>query len=99
MAALANQSLLTAYHTLALSGEAWVLELLAGYPDHIRCELGESIKVFHDLVTHLQSLGHTQTQHVSLKEQLAIFLYMSVMGLTIWHIGERFQRANKTISK
>ncbi|KAG2743479.1 hypothetical protein P692DRAFT_201723434, partial [Suillus brevipes Sb2] len=28
------------YHTSALSGEAWVIELLTGHPERIRCELG-----------------------------------------------------------
>ena len=31
--------------------------------------------------------------------QLAIFLYTSVTGLSLHHVGERFQRANGTISK
>ncbi|KIN98454.1 hypothetical protein M404DRAFT_157497, partial [Pisolithus tinctorius Marx 270] len=35
---------------------------------------------------------------VSLEEQLAIFLYMSVTGLTIRHIGEHSQQSNETIS-
>lgn len=99
MIALANKSLPIPYHTSALSGQAWVLELLAGHPDRIRCKLGVSIEVFHDLITHLQDLGYTRTRYVSLEEQLAIFLYMSVTGLTIRHVGERFQRANETISK
>lgn len=99
MIALANKSLPIPYHTSALSGQAWVLELLAGHPDRIRCELGVSVEVFHDLITHLQDLGYTRTRYVSLEEQLAIFLYMSVTGLTIRHVGERFQRANETISK
>jgi hypothetical protein len=29
----------------------------------------------------------------------AIFLYMCVTGLSVHHVGERFQRSNKTISK
>lgn len=28
------------YHTSALTGEAWVLELLNGHPDCIQCKLG-----------------------------------------------------------
>lgn len=31
------------YHTSALSGSAWVMELLLGHPERIRCELGMRI--------------------------------------------------------
>jgi hypothetical protein len=44
-------------------------------------------------------MGHGDTRYVMLEEQLAIFLYTSVTGLSIRHVGERFQRANGTISK
>ncbi|KIN97258.1 hypothetical protein M404DRAFT_160930, partial [Pisolithus tinctorius Marx 270] len=36
---------------------------------------------------------------VLLEEQLAIFLYMSVTGLTIRHVSEHFQWSNETISQ
>ena len=57
------------YHTSALSGEAWVLELLNGHPKRIRCELGVhsisktraictnlllSVVVLHSTCRHLQ---------------------------------------------
>jgi hypothetical protein len=86
------------YHTSALSGEAWVLELLCGHPNRIRTELGMSIEVFSNLVQELRDIGHQNSRNVSLEEQLAIFLYMCVTGLTIRHVGERFQRSNETIS-
>lgn len=87
------------YHTSALSGEAWVLELLCGHPNRIRTELGMSVKVFSSLVQDLRDIGYQNSRNVSLEEQLAIFLYMSVTGLTIRHVGERFQRSNETISQ
>jgi len=87
------------YHTSILSGEGWVQELLNGHPKRIQCELGVSKEVFNLLIHELQSMGHTRTRHVSLEEQLAIFLYTSVTGLSVRHTGERFQRANATISK
>ena len=87
------------YHTSALSGEAWVLELLCGHPNRIRMELGMSVKVFSSLVQDLRDIGYQNSRNVSLEEQLAIFLYMSVTGLTIRHVGERFQRSNETISR
>ena len=80
------------YHTSALSGEAWVLELLCGHPNWIRTELGMSVKVFSSLVQDLRDIGYQNSRNVSLEEQLAIFLYMSVTGLTIKHVVERFQR-------
>ena len=46
------------YHTSALTGEAWVLELLASHPEHIHCELRVHRHVFDTLISELQSLGH-----------------------------------------
>jgi hypothetical protein len=88
-----------AYHTSALSGHAWVLELLNGHPGRIRCELGVSLQVFDDLLSNLRGMGYKDSRYVTLEEQLAIFLYTCVTGLSIRHVGERFQRANNTISK
>lgn len=87
------------YHTSILSGEAWVQELLHGHPEHICTELGVHKEVFHALIEELQSMGHGNSKNVTLEEQLAIFLYTSVTGLSMRHVGERFQRANGTISK
>jgi hypothetical protein len=87
------------YHTSILSGYAWVQELLNGHPERIRTELGVHKEVFLALVEELRLMGHGDTRYVTLEEQLAIFLYMSVTGLSIRHTGERFQHANGTISK
>jgi hypothetical protein len=87
------------YHTSILSGYAWLQELLHGHPERIRTELGVHKEVFHALIRLLRSMGHGDTRYVTLEEQLAIFLYISVTGLSIRHVGERFQRANGTISK
>jgi hypothetical protein len=87
------------YHTSILSGYAWLQELLNGHPERIRTELGVHKEVFHALIRELESMGYGGTRYVTLEEQLAIFLYMSVTGLSIRHVGERFQRANGTISK
>jgi hypothetical protein len=88
-----------AYHTSVLSGHAWVLELLNGHPDRIRCELGVSHDVFDLLLSDLRGMGYKDSRHVTLEEQLAIFLYTCVTGLSTRHVGERFQRANNTIAK
>ena len=87
------------YHTSILTGEGWVRELLGGLPKRIRCELGVHSHVFTALVLELRESGHQDSRFVSLEEQLAIFLYFCVTGLTIRHIGEQFQRSNDTISK
>jgi hypothetical protein len=87
------------YHTSILTGQGWVLELLSGHRKRIRCELGVHRHVFLQLIDELRQMGYTDSRYVSLEEQLAIFLYMLVTGLTIRHVGERFQRSNDTISK
>ena len=87
------------YHTSALTGAMWVLELLDGHPERIRCELGVHKHVFLFLISYLQHIGVHHSRDVFLEEQLAIFLYRCVTGLSIHHVGERFQRSNDTISK
>ena len=87
------------YHTSALTGEGWLMELLTGHPECIHCELGMHGHVFAELISVLQRNGCKNSQFISLEEQLAIFLYMSVTGLSIRHVGERFQWSNDTISR
>lgn len=87
------------YHTSALTGQAWVLELLSGHPERICCELGVRHHVFYVLLDQLRAMHYSDGHGVMLEEQLAIFLYACVTGLTIRHVGERFQRANGTISQ
>ena len=71
------------YHTSILSGQGWVEELLEGHPARIQCELGVSQDVFLELVAALASFGHGDSKYVKIEEQLVIFLYMSITGLTI----------------
>ena len=71
------------YHTSGLTRQAWVLELLTGHPQCICCELGMYWHVFVALIEQLRAFGHTDSQHVSLEEQLSIFLYTCVTSLTI----------------
>ena len=49
------------YHTSALSGAAWVAELLQGHPEHIQCELGVHKHVFWFLVSFLSSNNWSTT--------------------------------------
>lgn len=86
------------YHTSALTGAAWVSELMEGHPEQIHCKLGVHLHVFKILVAYLQVIGHTHSRSIYLEEQLAIFLYRCTTGLSIWHVGEHFQCSNDTIS-
>jgi hypothetical protein len=87
------------YHTSALSGADWVRELLDGHPERIRNELGVHKHVFHSLVDELKLAGLTNSKHIFLEEQASIFLYTCVTGLSLRHVGERFQHSGETISK
>jgi len=75
------------------------MELLAGHPKRIASQLGVQHNIFHALVNTMRDMGLTNSRHVSLEEQLAIFLYVSVTGLSVQHLGEHFQRSNGTISR
>jgi hypothetical protein len=87
------------YHTSALSGAAWVEELVYGHPERIRNCLGMRVHVFLAFVLELRLCGLRDSRYVSLREKTAIFLYTCVTGLSVRHVGERFQRSNDTISK
>jgi hypothetical protein len=87
------------YHTCPFTGLAWVHDLMAGHPKHICHELGVHLHVFKLLLVILRKMGYSDSQHVLLEEQLAIFLYACCSGLTIRFLGERFQHSNDTISK
>lgn len=58
------------------------------------------LHVFIAFVANLQLLcGLTTSKFgITVEEQEAIFLYMCVTGLSIHHVGERFQHCNETIS-
>lgn len=87
------------YHTSALTGADWVRELLNGHPEHICNELGVHKHVFEALIDELRHAGYKPSKHVHLEEQLSIFLYTCVTGLSLRHVCERFQRAGETVSK
>ena len=87
------------YHISALSDHAWVQELIHGHPDCIYNGLGMRLHVFLAFTAELRTCGLKDTRYTTVEEQAAIFLYMCVTGLKIRHVGERFQRANATISK
>jgi hypothetical protein len=86
------------YHTSTLTGQAWVLELMTGHPDRIWHNLGVNLEVFEELLQVLQENGFARSRNgVAVEEQLAIFLYTCVTGLSTRHVGERFQQSPDTI--
>ncbi|KAF7349661.1 putative transposase [Mycena sanguinolenta] len=88
-------------HTSALSGRAWLNELLVGHPKRIYIALGMRRHVFLALVLQIRALGYMESQQsrLYLDESLAIFLYTCVTGLAIDHVAERFQHSHTTISE
>ena len=93
--------LCTPYHTSALSSADWIHELLTGHPERIRNELGVYRGTFMLLVKELQEpeISLWPSHHVSVEEQVAIFLYTMVTGLSCTHVGECFQQSSSTITK
>ena len=69
------------------------------FTDWGRLGHGPSCLVSIALIEELCGMGHSNFQFVLLEEQLAIFLYASVTGFNVQHLGEMFQRSNDTISK
>ncbi|KAF8062591.1 hypothetical protein FPV67DRAFT_1394380, partial [Lyophyllum atratum] len=65
------------YHTSALSGQAWVEELIHGHPDRIFSELG-MLHVFTAFCANLTLYCGFETSRngVKVEEQAAIFLYV-----------------------
>src|SRR5712672_1868390 len=79
----------TPYHTSALSGAGWVQELLTGHPERIQNKLGVYRGTFVLLIKALRVMGLKSSCHVTIEEQLSIFLYTVVTGLPCSHVGER----------
>ena len=70
-------------HTSRLSGLAWMIDLLSGHPDQFYAAMGMNKNVFGELVSELERYGGLQdSRNVSVIEQLGIFCYTVVTGLT-----------------
>ena len=88
------------YHTSILTGEAWVLELMNGHPDRIKTSFGVSHEVFDALVRVLEGNDFVPSWHgISVPEQLGIFLYTCVTGLSSRHVTEQFQHSPDTVTR
>lgn len=84
----------------SLTGQMWMDELLAGHPQRFYNAMGMHKDVFKRLLEELKSRGGLgDTKHVSAEEQLGIFLYTAVTGLSTRHVQERFQRSPSTVTK
>ena len=84
----------------ALTGHAWVCELLAGHPRRFHNMIGMSKHVFHKLVNELRLYaGLRDTKHIALEEQVALFLHICRTGGSQRDIQERFQHSPGTISR
>ncbi|EGN95297.1 hypothetical protein SERLA73DRAFT_17432, partial [Serpula lacrymans var. lacrymans S7.3] len=70
------------YHNSILTGYGWVRELMDGYPDQIRTELGMWREIFVRLINFLQSHGYTDSKHAMLEKPTAIFLYACITSLS-----------------
>jgi hypothetical protein len=77
----------TPMYDSALSGEAWLQELLNGHPVRFHDNVGMSKHVFQKLVHELQMYaGLEDSKHVTKEEQLAIFLCLCQMGAVTCNI-------------
>jgi len=81
----------TPYHDSTLTGAAWICELLNGHPKCIHKQLGVHKHIFQALILALQDAGYRRSKFVTLEEQLSIFLYTCVTGLSLVHVCEHFQ--------
>lgn len=87
-------------HTSILSGEGRMQELLAGHPVPFYNEFGMSVHVFHHLLRELhQFTPFNHSKHLSMTEQLGIFLWMCRKGASVRDTMYHFQRSPDTISK
>ena len=88
------------HHTFILTGKAWIIELMNGHPDCIKINLGVTLDTYSALVQVLEQNGITESQNgISVEEQLGIYLYTCVTGLSSCLVGERFQRSIDTVTK
>ena len=87
-------------HTSRLMGQDWIDELWDGHDRRFYNEIGLHKHVFAKLVSVLErDAGIIHTRHVSIEEQVAIFLHYAHQGLSNRALQERFQRSMDTITK
>jgi hypothetical protein len=83
-----------------MTGQEWMEEQLDGHPGVFYDTFGMHKHVFRNLLKVLtEKTGFSDTKHVSAVEQLGIFLYAVITGLSIRKLENRFQRSKDTITK
>ena len=88
------------HHTSILTGKVWVLELMNGHPDCMKINFGVSLDMFSALVQVLEHNRIMESRNgILVEEQLGIFFYTCVTGLSSCLVGEQFQRSTETITK
>ncbi len=89
----------TPRQTSQLSGRAWLEEMFNGHYAIFKNTFGVAKHVFNRLTKVLQQHGLADSRYVELKEQLAIYLYTCVTGLSNHKVQLHFQRSADTVSK
>ena len=87
------------HHMSILTGHACILELLTGHPKRIKINFGVPLEIFSVLTRILKENGVLDSWNVTVDEQLGIFLYTCVTGLSSRLVAERFQHSMDTITK
>jgi hypothetical protein len=84
----------------SLSGEAYIFELLrCGNEKRIYSVLRMKSNTFKTLCDWLETNTPLRSsRHITIKEQVAIFLWIINFDSSIWQTAERFQHSTKTIS-
>ncbi|CAK5271683.1 unnamed protein product [Mycena citricolor] len=87
-------------HTSVQTRQRWIKELLEGHPQHFQRAMGMSKFVFKKLIHALtMHCDLRATRHVSVEEQVCIFLLIAVTEIGNHEHQDRFQRSKETISK
>jgi hypothetical protein len=89
------------YHNSALTGEAYVQELLnSSNPHRFEDIVGVPRSIFLKMLEILANVTEFKdSRDVSMEEQLVIFLYFGRTNADFRHIADRFNRSTDTISR
>jgi hypothetical protein len=83
-----------------LTGQEFMEEQLAGHPGVFYDTFGMNKHVFRRLLKALkEKAGFSDSKNVTAEEQLGIFLYAVITGLSIRKLEGRFQRSKDTITR
>jgi hypothetical protein len=85
------------YHTLVLTGQQWLVELLVSLNLHcFREQLEMQCHVFLSLVSQLADHADLRDSHtVSVHEQISIFLFIAINNTSSQTAAEQFQHSTE----